>query len=99
MRGQDVIAIPLGGCRLFVAFRSAKGFPGMNTTFRGAKGDYVLELTNGEEKGSQRTNPGSRRRAVWRAAFDAVRGDPVVTSRKCETCSRATSDDLRHRCK
>jgi hypothetical protein len=30
----------------------------MNTTFRGAKGDYVLDLTNRAEKGSQRTNAG-----------------------------------------
>jgi hypothetical protein len=53
MREQDVIAIPLGGCRLFVAFRSAKGFPGMNTTFRGAKGDYVLELKRGRKRISE----------------------------------------------
>jgi hypothetical protein len=46
------------GCRPFVAFRSAKGFPVMNTTFRGAKGDYVLELTNAAEKRSQRTKAG-----------------------------------------
>jgi hypothetical protein len=34
-----ILIIPFGGCRPFVAFRSAKGFPVMNTTFRGAKGD------------------------------------------------------------
>jgi hypothetical protein len=30
----------------------------MNTTFRGAKGDYVLELTTGAEKRYQRTKTG-----------------------------------------
>jgi hypothetical protein len=55
---HDVIAIPFGGCRPFVAFRSARGFPAMNATFRGAKGDYVLELTNRAKKGSQRTKAG-----------------------------------------
>jgi hypothetical protein len=30
----------------------------MNATFRGAKGDYVLELTNRAKKGSQRTKAG-----------------------------------------